>query len=65
MPGSDDGDAGGEIEKRVAVNVFDQRTAARLGHQRVIARVGRRDHGVVALDNLLRFRAGQRGNEVR
>ena len=65
MAGGDDGDARGEIEEGVAVHVFDQRAAAGLRDQRIVARVGRRDHGVIALDNFLRFRAGQRGDEVR
>ena len=42
MAGGADGDAGGKIEKHVAVNVFDHRAAAALGDQRIIARVGRR-----------------------
>ena len=43
MPRGDDGDARGKIQKHVAVHVLDHRAAAALRHQRIAARVGRRN----------------------
>ena len=64
MPGGNDGDSGREIEKGISVHILHHGAAARLCDQRVIARVGRRDHIVVALDDLLRFGAGKGGYEM-
>ena len=52
MPGGDDGDARGKIQEHVAVHVFDHRAAARFRHQRITARVGRRNELCVARDQL-------------
>src|SRR5580700_10019755 len=65
MAGSDYGDACGEIEEDVAVNIFDCGAAADFRDERVVARVGRRDYVMVALDEFLGFGAGQFGDEVR
>ena len=58
VPGGDYGNSRGEIEESISVHVLHHGAATRLCNQRVIARIGGRNHGVVALDNLLRFRAG-------
>ena len=58
MAGGANGDAGGEIEERVAVNIFNHRAAADLRDERIIARVGRRHDGVIAFDKLLCFGSG-------
>jgi hypothetical protein len=39
MPGGGDGDAGGEVEEAVAIDVFDDGSTAALDDQRVDARV--------------------------
>ena len=43
MAGGDHGDARREVEKLVAVNVFNANAAAALGHQRIRARIAGRD----------------------
>ena len=53
VPRGDHGDARGEIQKHVAVDVLDHRAAARFRHQGIAARIGRRNGRVVALNNLL------------
>ena len=65
MAGRDDGDAGGEIEEGVAVNIFHGGAAADFRDERVVAGVGRRDYVMVALDEFLGLGAGQFGDEVR
>ena len=65
MAGGDDGDTGGKIEESVAVNVFHHRTPAGLRDERIIARVGRREHGAIAFDDLFCLRTRERRDEVR
>ena len=65
MSGGDDGDARREIEEGVAVDIFDHGAVAAFRDQRVIARVRRREHGGVALNDFLGFRAWQLGDELR
>jgi hypothetical protein len=50
MPGGDYGDAGGEIEESVAVNVFHGGAAADFGDEGIVASIRGRDHVMVALD---------------
>ncbi len=55
MAGGADGDAGGEVEEGVAVNVFDYSAMAALSYQRVVACERRRHELGILLDNLLCF----------
>ena len=59
MSGRGHGDAGGEIEKFVAVHIGNHDAAALLGHQRVGAGVRRRNILLVARENALGIGAGQ------
>ena len=59
-----DGDAGGEIKKAVAVDVPDLDAAPMRHHERIVARVGRRDHLGVAGDHGPRLGPGKFGLEV-
>ena len=61
VSGRGHGDAGGEIEKFVAVHVRNHDAAALLGHQRVGAGVRRRKILLVARENALGIGAGQSG----
>ena len=58
MAGRVDGDAGGAVEKDVAVDVLDGGALAARHHERIVARVGRRDDLAVALDEALAFGPG-------
>ncbi len=60
VPRRGDGDAGGEIEEEVAVDVLDHRAAAALDDQGINARVGRRHVLLVALEQGLAFGPGKR-----
>ena len=64
MTGSNNGDARGKIEEAVAVHVFHRSTTPALRHQRIIARVGRRENLMVLLDELLRLGPRQRRYQV-
>ena len=64
MAGSHDGDAGSKVEELVAVHVFDAGAAAALGHQRIAARVGRRDVLMIEVEDSLGFRARQRSDQA-
>ena len=61
VAGGGHGDAGGEIEKLVAVDVFDHDAAAALGDQRIRAGVGRRNDTLVVFENALGVGAGKLG----
>ena len=56
VAGRGDGDAGRAVEEDVAVDVLDERAFPARHHERVVARVGRRDDLRVALDERLRPR---------
>ena len=57
-------DAGAEIEEAVAVDVPHFRAAAMRHHERIVARIGRRDHRLVARNHGTRLGAGQLGLDM-
>ena len=59
MAGRNDGDAGGKIEKLVAIHIFDADAAAALGHQRIRARITGRNEPGVGLDSRSGFGSGK------
>lgn len=61
MPGGVDGDAGGEVEELVAVDVGDADAASGFGDHGVAAGVARGDEAVVGGDGLLREGTGEGG----
>ena len=63
VAGGVDGDAGGEVEELVAVDVFDADAAAGFGDQRIAAGVAGGDEAVVVGDDLLGEGAGEGGLE--
>ena len=65
MAGRIHGDTGRAVEEPVAVDVFDDAARRVVDDQRIAARVRRRHHRPIAFDERLRFRAGQRGLDVR
>ena len=65
MPRGDDGDARGKIQEHIAVHVLDHRAAAGFRHQRIAARVGRRNELRVPRDHCLRIRTGKRRHQDR
>ena len=54
-----DRDARVEIQKDVAVHIFDHRAVAALHHERVASRVAGRDELLIAFEHLFGLRAGQ------
>ncbi len=58
MPGRADGDAGGEVEEAVAVDIGDDHARPGLRDERVGARQRRAGDGLVAGDDRARLRAG-------
>ena len=65
VAGRDHGDPGIEIEKAVAVHIFDDGAFPAVGHQRVAARVGRGNDARVAVDDGARTGAGQGSGHPR
>jgi hypothetical protein len=65
VAGRNHGDAGGEVQKFVAVHILDPHAPASLGHHRIGARIAGRDQPVVRLDNPPRVRAGQGSAKLR
>ena len=65
VAGGVDGDAGGEVEELVAVDVFDAAAAAAFGDQRIAAGVGGRHPAIVGVDDGARFGSGQRAGDAR
>ena len=65
MAGAADGDAGDEVQEAVAVDVPDLGAAAVRHHERVVARIGRRDDGRVAGEQRPGLGSGQLGLDVR
>src|SRR5437899_12153522 len=61
VPGGVDGDAGGEVEELVAVDVGDADAAAGFGHHGVAAGVAGGDEAVVGSYGFLGERAGECG----
>ena len=57
-------DSAGEVDERVAVDVGERRALAALDHDRQVDRERVRDHAVLALEDLLRARARDRGSEL-
>ncbi len=64
MTGVGHRNAGHEIEKQIAVDVFDHTAAPFLDHQRIDATVGRRGAFLIALDDRFGFGTGKRGFDV-
>lgn len=62
MSGGYDGNACGEIEKHVTVDVGDCGASATLGDERISARVGRGNISVVQLEDFFGLRAGERSD---
>ena len=65
MPGRDHGNSRGKIQKQVAINVFDDCALPALGHQRVVASIGRRNILLVERQDFLGFGPGKRRRNVR
>ncbi len=65
MAGRTDGDAGGKIQKCIAIHVFDNCAVTAFGDERVIPGIGRRHELAVALDDAPGVGAGQRGKQLR
>ena len=64
MAGGHHGDPGGEIQKTVAVGVFDDGAFAPLRNQRIGAGVGRRDNLLIPLDDGFRVWARERSEQI-
>jgi hypothetical protein len=43
MPGGDHGNSRGKIQEEIAINVFNDCAPSALGHQRIVAGIGRRN----------------------
>src|SRR5229473_903537 len=63
MAGAADGNAGGEIQEPIAVNVPHFDTATMRHHERVLARIRGRYHFGIAGQDCPRFRSGQFGSD--
>src|SRR6266478_3420576 len=63
MAGAADGNAGGEIQEPIAVNVPDFDTAPMRHHERVLARIRGRYYFGIAGQECPRFRSGQFGSD--
>ena len=64
VAGGVDGDAGGEVEELVAVDVGDADAAAGFGHHGIAAGVAGGDEAIIGGDGLLGERAGEGGLEL-
>ncbi len=60
MPRRNHGDARGKIQKQIAIHVLNHRATPALGHERVAARVGRRNELRVPRDHFLCIRTRKR-----
>jgi hypothetical protein len=65
MTGGNHGNAGGEVEKLVAVHVFNAAAFGALGHQRIGAGVAGRDEAGIGRNGSLRLGAGQGTDQFR
>ncbi len=65
VSGGGHGDAGGEVQKLVAIDVFDDHAASAFHDQRIGAGVRRRNILLIPIKNLLRIGAGQFGADFR
>src|SRR2546423_4164669 len=63
MAGAADGNAGGEIQEPIAVNVPDFDTAPMRHHERVLARIRGRYYFGIAGQECPRLRSGQFGSD--
>src|SRR5438132_5301302 len=63
MAGAADGNAGGEVQEPIAVNVPNFDTAPMRHHERVLARIRRRYYFGIAGQECPRFRSGQFGSD--
>jgi hypothetical protein len=52
-------DAGGKIQKYIAVHVMDPKAFGFFNHQRIITRIGRRNVSLILIDQFACFRTGQ------
>ena len=59
MPRGANSDAGGKIQKYIAVHVVDPKAFGFFNHQRIITRIGRRDVFPILIDQFACFWAGQ------
>ncbi len=64
MPRCDHGDPRREIEELISIDVGNDGAPSAFRHQRIVARIRRRNHPVISLHNLACFRAGQIGDDV-
>ena len=60
-----DGDSGGEIEKRVSVNILHQRASSAPGHHRIASRIGGGNELPVEFEDASGVRPRQGGNQFR
>src|SRR2546423_8438571 len=65
MAGAADGNAGGEVQEPIAVNVPDFDTAPMRHHERMLARIRGRYYFGIAGQERPRFRSGQFGSDGR
>ena len=65
VPRGIDRDTGGAVQEQVAVHIFHGRPGSAGDDERIAARVRRRDDRLVAIDDGLGVRAGERGLEER
>ena len=56
-------DSRSEIEKQVAVDIFNPSSSTALDSQGIAAGIARRDQALIRLDHLLCKRTGQRSNQ--
>ena len=64
MSCGDYGNSRSEVQKRVAVDIFDQRAPAHLRDERVLAGVGGRYDLLVSFDDMSRLGTWQRGHDA-
>src|SRR6266849_5114338 len=65
VPERDDRNAGVEVKKRISVDVFQDRSVAALYHERVAARVTRRNVFRITVENLFGFRSRKSSFHLR
>ena len=65
MPGGDDGNPGGKVQKAVPVRIFYDCSGGCFGHQRIGTRIGRRDNLLIPLDDSSRSGSGEGSQDAR